>query len=102
MRPINCHGPPALSFLLSGTSCINEIPNKRGVGKEKVKYKSCVIYHRFRKERTEILLPGMLLQEIVNLVLQTYRSQHEPYAQCPTYCGQDLESKNHIAERILG
>ena len=60
-----------------------------------------VIYQRIRKERTEILLPGMLLQVILNLVLQTYRSQHELYAQFPTYCGQDLESKNHIAERKL-
>lgn len=62
---------------------------------------SYVIYHRIRKERTEILLPGMLLQAILNLVLQTYRSQHELYAQFPTYCGRDLESKNHIAERKL-
>ena len=60
-----------------------------------------VIYRRIRKERTEILLPGMLLQAILNLVLQTYRSQHELYAQFQTYCGQDLESKNHIAERKL-
>lgn len=62
---------------------------------------SYVIYHRIRKERTEILLPGMLLQVILNLALQTYQSQHELYAQFPTYCGRDLESKNHIAERKL-
>lgn len=46
--------------------------------------------------RSEIQKPGMLQQETVTLAQQTYQSQHELYAQCPTYCGQDVESKNRF------
>lgn len=53
----------------------------------------------FEKKQTDITLPGMLQQEIVNLDLQTYQSQHELYAQCLTYCRQGSES-DHMAQEL--
>lgn len=68
MRPINCQGPPELSLVPSGTSCIN-IQQKlvTQTGREISKK------HLQTDITDRITIPGMLQQEILTPSQRTYQ-----------------------------